>query len=210
MEVRVIFTFSNRSITALCKEEEKMDEMYQKFINKLDDDSKVEHYIYYYEGNKLDHNGTISKNKYIANKKEINISVQKKLRIIKCPTCKCNDCIINLDNYLANFYGYKNGHTHTSVYDEYINNQKIDSSELRCNESNCQNNQQNYIKGFYKCLKCSVLSKRSIYIFKDHNENHAEDQVRVKYHKKNYYCEKHYKNYIKYYFTHKQDVVKIV
>ena len=206
MEVKVTFNYLDRTIKALCKGQDKMDDMFSKFVTKLNDDSKVDHYLYYYEGKKLGHDSTIVENKHIAHKADINISVHKKLRIIKCPTCKCNDCIINLDNYLAHFYGCKKGHTSTSVYDNYINIQRIDSSEIKCNEPGCKNNQENYILGFYKCLKCSTLAKRSRYYCKDHESTHDKAHVRVKYDKKNYYCEKHFKKYTKYCFAHKENL----
>ena len=138
---------------------------------------------------------------------EINISVQKKLRIIKCPKCM-NDSIINLNNYVASFYGCKNGHLDNEVYDQYIYLQNIDGDQIRCNEPNCgDKTQQNYTKGFYKCLNCSKLIKdRSIYFCKDHYEQHDKEHLCVKYDKKNYYCINHFRKFIKYCFTHKENL----
>ena len=206
MEVKVTFYYLNRPITVLCKNNEEMDKMYGKFISKLKDDSEINHYIYYCEGDKLGHESTIEKSKYLSGKKEINITVQKKLRIIKCPKCKCNDCIINLDNNFATYYGCKNNHSSNSIYDQYINIQKIDTAEIRCNESGCSKNQENYSLGFYKCLKCSSVVKRSKYYCKEHIVNHENDHKYVKYDKKNYYCEKHFNKYIKYCFTHHKNL----
>ena len=205
MEVKVTFTYLNKTIEVLCRDNEQMNDLFKKFVNKLNDGSDITHYIYYSGGNKLGNNGTIAQNKYICNRKEINILVQKKLRIIKCPRCGCNDCIVNLDNYIASFYGCKYGHTYTSVCNDYINLQKIDSSELRCNESGCPNTQNNYIFGFYKCLTCSDIIGSSHYFCKDHDSNH-ENHVKVKFDKKNYYCVNHFKPFKKYCFTHKKDL----
>ena len=206
MEVKITFSYINRSIEVFCKADEELDKMYGKFVNKLGDDSQVNHYIFYYQGNKLGHNSTIEKDKYLTGKKEINITAQKKLRIIKCPDCKCNDCIINLNNYLATYYGCKNDHSSISIYDQYINIQKIDTSEIRCNESGCQHTQQDYNLGFYKCLKCSSIVKRSQYFCKDHISIHDKSHKIVKYDKKNYYCEKHFKQFTKYCFTHHKNL----
>ena len=206
MDVKITFNYLNKTIQVLCKDNEELDKMYEKFTNKLNDGSEITHYIYYYEGNKLGHESTIAKNKYIANKKEINISVQKKLRIIKCPECICNDCIINLDNYIASFYGCKYDHTSCSVYDEYLNSQRIDTSEIRCMEPGCEHTQQNYTLGFYKCLTCTKMLKHSKYYCKEHKLNHDEDHEKVKYDKKNYYCENHFKKFIKYCFKDKQNL----
>ena len=206
MEVKVTFYYLNRTIPVQCKEDEEMKKMYEKFVGKLKDDSEVNHYIFWFEGNKLGQDSTIGKNKYLSGKKDINITVQKKLRIIKCPKCKCNDCIISLDNYLASFYGCKNEHSSNSIYDQYINVQKIDTAEIRCNESGCPKNQENYSLGFYKCLKCSFIVKRSKYYCKEHIVNHENDHKYVKYDKKNYYCEKHFNKSIKYCFTHHKNL----
>ena len=207
MEVRVTFTYSNRAFQIICKEDDEMDKMFQLFIDKLNDGSEKEHYIYYYDNNKLGHESTIKNNKYISHKNEINISVQKKLRIIKCPKCM-NDSIINLNNYVASFYGCKHGHLDNEVYDQYIYLQNIDGDQIRCNEPNCgDKTQQNYTKGFYKCLNCSKLIKdRSIYFCKDHYDQHDKEHLCVKYDKKNYYCINHFRQFIKYCFTHKENL----
>ena len=207
MEVKVTFTYSNRAFKITCKEDDEMDKMFQQFIDKLNDGSEKEHYIYYYDNKKLGHESTIKKNKYLSQKNEINISVQKKLRIIKCPKC-INDSIINLNNYIASFYGCKHDHSDNEVYDQYIYLQNIDNNEIRCSEPNCDGQtQQDYTKGFYKCLNCSKLIKdRSIYFCKDHFEQHDKEHLCVKYDKKNYYCVNHFRKFIKYCFTHKENL----
>ena len=201
-KIKVTFYYHNRAIEVFCKEDDEMDKLYGLFVSKLNDESEVNHYIFYFENNKLGHELTIKENKYLSGKTNINITVQRKLRIIKCPNCKCNDCIINLNNYIASYYGCKNGHSSKSVYDHYINIQKIDSGEIRCNEPGCNNTQENYYLGFYKCLRCSILVKHSKYYCKKHISSHNKEHKNVKYDKKNYYCEKHFKPYVKYCFTH--------
>ena len=207
MDINVSFAYLNKIIQVQCKDDEDINKMYQKFATKLNDGSEAAHYIYYYDGNKLGHDSTIGKNKYLKGKKDLNIEVQKKLRIVKCPKCKCNDCIVDLSNYLLSFYGCKYNHSESVVYDEYINTQKIDSSELRCSIPDCPRNQQNYSLGFYKCLKCSKLVKRSNYCCKEHLEDHKnKNHPIVKFDKKNYYCVDNFKPYTKYCFTDKKDL----
>jgi hypothetical protein len=208
MEVKVTFTYLNRTIQVLCKENDEMETMFKQFTSKLDDDSETNHYIYYCESNILGHESTIKNNKYLCNQKEINISVQKKLRFIKCPNCKCNDCIINLDNYLVLFYGCKSKHSSESVYDKYIGTQKIDSGEIICSESNCGRTINNYINGLYICLNCSKLTNNPKYYCKEHISKHNKEHTNVKYDKQNYYCQKHFKEFIKYCFTHNQNICK--
>jgi hypothetical protein len=208
MEVKVIFTYLNRTIQIFCKEDEQMEAMFKEFTKKLDDDSEPNHYIYYCENNILRPESTIKNNKYLSNQKEINISVQKKLRFIKCPNCKCNDSIINLDNYLVLFYGCKTEHSSRCVYDKYIGSQKIDSGEIICSESNCGRTINNYINGLYICLNCSKLTKNPKYYCKDHINKHNKEHKNVKFDKQNYYCEKHFNEFIKYCFTHHKNICK--
>ena len=155
-KIKVTFLYLDKEIEIFCEGDTKMDEIYGKFVSKLSDGSEVNHYIYFYEDNKLGHESTIEKNKYLSDKTNIFISVQKKLRIIKCPRCINNDCIINLNNYLASYYGCKYNHSFSSVYDSYLSLQKIDYSEIRCKESGCYRNQENYSLGFYKCLNVQM------------------------------------------------------
>ena len=212
MDIKITFTYLDRTIDILCNKKEEMNEMYKKFVSKLNDGSDITHYIYYYNGHKLGHNSTIGNNQYIGkSEKDINISVQKKNRFIKCPKCICNDSIIDLNNYLARFYGCKYKHKYMRVYDDYINSQKIDNSELRCCFIDCKHTHQNYILGFYKCLNCSNLTNSSKYYCHEHNSIHLKeynDHISVKYDKKHYYCEEdeHFKIFKMYCFDHKQNL----
>ena len=215
MEIQVRFTYLSKIIQVTCKDDEGKSEMFQKFTDQLNDDSKPTHYIYYYEGNKLDYEGKICEDRYLRGEKDIIISVQKKLRFIKCPECVCNDCIVNLDNNLLTFYGCKNNHTTTKKYDEYIKVQKIEGPELKCSTMGCTKNQQNYFKGFYKCFECSIVIpgglKKSTkggsqYYCKKHLEEEHKKHFNAKYDKKNYYCEKHKKTFKNYCFNHKIDL----
>ena len=207
MEVKVTFFYLHKVIEIFCKSNEEMDKMFGKFVNKLGDGSEIEHYIYYYDGKKLGHGSTIEKDKYLKTNlsKNINIEVHKKLRIIKCPNCRCNDCIINLNNYTASYYGCKYEHSSSYIYEKYINIQRIEDSDIRCFEHECNNNQKNYNSGIYKCLTCTALVKESQYFCKEHIASH-DGHIKVKYDKKNYYCEKHFKEFIKYCFTHHKNL----
>jgi hypothetical protein len=41
MEVNVTFTYLNRTIQVLCKEDDEMETMFKQFTSKLDDDSET-------------------------------------------------------------------------------------------------------------------------------------------------------------------------
>lgn len=103
MEVKVQFIYGDKIIPILCSTEEKMSKIFEKFKNQVNALSEINNFIFYYEENILDPSTTFEQNHFFSGKKEITISVQKNLRIIKCPECIYNDCIINLSNYRASF-----------------------------------------------------------------------------------------------------------
>ena len=137
---------------------------------------------------------------------------KKKLRIIKCPKCNFNDCIINLNNYLASFYGCKDSHSTNAIYEKYINLQRIARDiEIKCDKPNCMATQENYIEGIYKCLTCSKIVGHSKYFFcKAHIVQSHKEYISIKYDKKYYYyyCDKHLNEFTKYCFTHNQNIRK--
>ena len=215
MEIQVRFTFLTKIIGVACKDNEDKSKMFENFSNQLKDDSKPTHYIYYYEGNKLDYEGKICDDRYLRGKTDIIISVQKKLRFVKCPECVCNDCIVNLDNNLITFYGCKYNHITTKKYDDYIRVQRIDGQELKCSTMGCSKNQENYFKGFYKCFECSITITGDVgqstrggsqYYCKEHLEEDHKNHPNAKYDRKNYYCGTHGKTFKNFCFTHKLDL----
>ena len=88
MKINSTFIYKNSAITVKCLSKDEMSKLFQSFINKLGFQSKITDYTFIYNGNELDHNSTIAKNKYLSGKREINIITQKKHRIIKCPKCE--------------------------------------------------------------------------------------------------------------------------
>ena len=183
-----------------------MEQMFQKFVQKLNPEANTNDFEYYYEGKELTHESTIGKNKDIGQKKEILISVEKKVRIYKCPKCICNDCILCLNNYQITYYGCKYNHRDYSVYDNYKNSQKIDFSEIRCNSNGCPHTQKVDPKDFYKCLTCTKMLLHSKYYCNEHNSLHDKFHTRVKYDQKNYYCEKYFHQFLRYCFTCKRNL----
>ena len=206
MEIKVTFVYDTKTIKVTSSPEDEMTKLFEKFIIKVNASSKINDYIFYYEGNILDHNSTISKNPLISDKKDISISVQKKLRIVKCPKCKCNDCIINLSNYQLTFYGCKYAHLFTDIYDNYLNTQVMELSEVRCSEPGCEHTQKNDNLDFYLCLSCQELSNRTKFYCNKCISTHDKEHFRIKFDEKNYYCKKHFHKFIKYCFLCKKNL----
>ena len=152
MEVKATFIYKYRTITVQCLSEDEMSKLFQSFINELKIPSDIADYIFIYNGNVLDHNSTIEKNKYLSGKKEINILTHKKLRIIKCPKCLSNDCIVNLSNYMAYLYGCRYGHTDFVIYENFRNTQANDLNGLKCHACN-----KNYNEAFLELYRCFLV-----------------------------------------------------
>ena len=210
MEIQATFIYKNNQIVIQSKKDDEMKSMFEKFITKLNSSLNLNEFSFLYNGKELAYDSTIGKNPDIGDKQNISINVQKKGRNCKCPKCICNDCIINLNNYQVVYYGCKYDHKEVSEYDLYKNTQIINFNEMRCNYPNCPHTQQNYIYEFFKCITCTKLVGESQYYCYEHKDNHASGKPHytVKYEDKNYYCEKHCDEFIKYCFTCKKNLCK--
>ena len=208
MEVKATFIYKDRTINVQCSPEDEMSKLFKSFINKMGIQSEITDYLFIYNGNELEHNSTIAKNKYLCGKKEINIIVHKKLRIIKCPKCVSNDCIVNLSNYVALFYGCKYGHTDSVIYDNYSNTQANDFNEIIC--TSCNEAYNKSFLEFYRCFTCSEMFGHPRYFCNKCISNDAKEHIKVKYDDQNYYCKEHVTNQanklIKYCFTCKKSL----
>ena len=98
MNTRVSFIYEKRSFQIQCSLEDKIEDIYIKFITKLNPNLSIHDFDFYYEGNKLDNSIQDLNNDIFTDKNEITISVEKKSKIIRCPQCICNDSILDIDN----------------------------------------------------------------------------------------------------------------
>ena len=192
MEVRATFIYHDRAINVQCSSEDEMSKLFESFINKLGIESKITDYIFIYNGNELDHNTTIAKNKYLCGKKEVNIITHKKVRIIKCPKCESNDCIVNLRNYIALFYGCKFGHTHSVIYDNYNNTLANDLNQVKC--TICNEVYNRAFSEFYRCFTCAEMFGHPRYFCNKCISQDPKEHIKVKYDEQNYYCRNHITN----------------
>ena len=215
MDIRVNFVYKERIIPIFCKSDEEIVKVFKQLISKINPETSVNDYEFYYNKEEIGLESTLAKNLKIrdTSTKEVTISVVKKIKFCKCPQCKCNDCIINLSNYLCAFYGCKyckeKAHEAITVYDNYKVKQTINYSEIRCHAPGCDKNLQNDESNFYKCLECSKLAKMSKYYclqckLKHKNKNHTF----IKYDNKHYYCDAHSEPFEKSCLTCKKDLCK--
>ena len=196
----VCFIFQRKSYTVQSKVTESLETTFKKFVNLINPSFVPEEFDFYYEGSKLNDGQKIFKD-VITETKNINITAERKLRIIKCPECICNDCIINLEDYQINFYGCKYNHRTTKLLNQCVGSQNVDFSQIICSQEDCKENMSKSFQDYYKCLTCTKLVGHTFYLCNNHYSHQGhEKHVKVKYDHKNYYCENHYHEFLEYCF----------
>ena len=178
-----------------CKSNESMYSIFEKFSNKIG--SKVDDFDFFYKGKKVKEDSTITSLKNNKNANDIDISFKKRSKIMKCPECVCNNCIIKIEKYRLNFTECCHEHKTTNIiFDKYEGSQNIEFNKIRCNK--CQKSQNDDLKDFSKCLRCSKQFKYAIYYCYECSLSHAHSQFLIKYDEKYYYCQDHFKSYKSY------------
>lgn len=125
-EIKVTFFYARRTVEIQIQynDNNKMSLFFQNFVKKLNSNLTIDDFNFFYEGHILDKDSLISKNNNIYNKEKINLSAERKLRIIKCPKCLSNNSIINIDNYKIIFSDCKYDHIENKLFNEYENLKK--------------------------------------------------------------------------------------
>ena len=78
------FVYTNRAIPIQCQGKEKLVEVIKKYIAKLNSNSSINDYYFYYEGNKIERSNyekTIEENEFGKNESFV-LSVEKNIKII--------------------------------------------------------------------------------------------------------------------------------
>ena len=198
-----IFNYEGINTIIQCEINEKMKDIINRFLIKLE---KKENNLYYlYNGTQIDYELTFNEqaNDIDKNRKQMNIIVTKSedaQNIIKeivskdiiCPECKENS-LINFENFHAYFHDCKNNHNIMKTLNEYENSQKINLNKIVCNICNINNKGNTHNNEFYICNTCNInicpLCKTK------HDQNHKI----INYDDKNYICKKHkYEKFSKY------------
>ena len=209
MKVNVEFIYEGNKYIASCSSKDRLSTMFDKFLKKLNNESQLEEYSFFVNDEEVkedENNKTIEGNSLIGGKNEITITVQKNLKIIKCPKCNYNDCIIDLKNYQAVFSGCEHNHSIKDTYDKYQKCQIMIPSDIKCCEPNCKHNQKNDKSEFYLCLTCSKMLNTTKSYCKKCKLVHDKDHICVNFDEKNYFCKSHLKKFIKYCFNCKKNI----
>ena len=206
------FIYNGENINILCNLNDKMEDIFKKFIKKAKIEEKSVYYLY--NENKIDEklelrdvikDKNINEVKIIA--KLINELENKNNLIIDskyiiCPECKEN-IRFTIENYKINLYECKNGHIFNDIiFEEYENLQKINLSEIKCDKCKEKNKGNTHNNEFYRCLDCKMNLCPSCKSLHDKNHNN------INYENKNYFCEIHNEQYIEYCNNCKKNICK--
>ena len=192
----VTFIYNTLPTVIQCKKTDIFKNICQKFATKAELNLKDIYFIY--GGKTIDINLTLEKIMKEVDKKsgKINVLVhanndninnQETNEISKdiiCPTCKEN-CFIKLNEYKI-YLECNKGHKFNDVlFDEFNNNQKVDLSQIICEDCKKVNKYTTYEHQFFRCLTCK---KNICPLCKSkHNKNHDI----IDYEQKYYICPNH-------------------
>ena len=209
-----IFNYEGINTTIQCEINEKMKDIINKFLIKLE---KKENNLYYlYNGTQINYELTFNEqaNDIDKNRKQMSIIVTKSedpQNIIKeivskdviCPECQGNS-LIDFQNFHAYFHDCKNNHNIIKTLNEFEQTQKINLNKIVCNKCNINNKGNTHNNEFYICNTCNInicpLCKTK------HDKNHNI----INYEDKNYICKKHKdEKFSKYCKTCKIDICMI-
>ena len=208
--LQVSFLYEGQNIYIQCNSDDTMNVLAEKFALKVGINKDSVYYLY--QGNKIDTNLALDKfiNQEDKSKNLITIMVMKlssdetlknnkvinKSGYIICPICK-EKSLININNYRASLYNCKNGHNNSDIeLDKFEQTQKIDLSEILCDQ--CKNNNMgNVFKNvFYRCMTCKLNLCPICKL--EHSKKNDEKHKIINYDQKDYKCEIHDELYIKY------------
>jgi len=194
--INVIFTFKGINTIIQSNKEDKIQDICNKFVNKIGIDINLIYFLY--NGMQIDLGLNQKINIIDKNKDEINILVYEKSessiiidegkiksKEIICPNCKEN-CKIKINDYKIKLYDCKNKHEINNILlEEYNNGQNINELDIICNICNKINKFKSYNRQFYICLICN---KNICPLCKSiHDINHKI----IDYDRKNYICKAH-------------------
>ena len=118
-------------------------------------------------------------------------NTQRVSKIMKCPNCICNNCIIRIKDYRTHFFQCVHRcQIIPKTFDEYEESQAIPYRRIVCNS--CARNQEELSGDFTKCLQCSDRNGYATYYCHEHSQTHPHPTIL--YDHKYYYCTAHYKS----------------
>ena len=201
----MIFNYEGINTSIQCNINNKMKDIINKFLVKIDKKEKNMHLYYLYNGNQINNELTFNEqaNNYDKNRKKMNIIVTdnaqgksdaKKVisKDIICPDCKEN-ILIDIENFKINLHDCKNNHTINKILiNRFEETQTINLSKIICEVCKSNNKGNTHNNEFYICNICNkniCPLCRSV-----HDKRHKI----INYDDKDYICKKHNDSFTKY------------
>ena len=199
MNYEIRFVFNGMNIDVPCKKEEKIKNIFNKIMGKLD--IGVNDVYLLLNGLLVDFESTLEE--YLtpinSSERKINILIYKKDDLVKskkkedtlskyiiCPKCGDN-CLMEIVDYKINFYYCKNYHNTKNIsLDEFNNTQKINEETIICSECG-QNKKDVYGNNFYFCLTC----KKNFCPLCSSSHNKIHKSI-INYDEKHFICNTHH------------------
>ena len=197
----VEFIYKGISINIVCNKNEKMKDIFERFINEAKANKNLIYYLY--NGNKVNEELTLEQiiNDININKikilvslinEEVNKNIFIKSKNIICPECKEN-IRLKIVDYKIKLFGCKNNHIiNNMLLEKYEDTQYIDISKIICELCKEKNKGNSHNNIFHRCIKCKInlcpLCKSK------HDKSHNI----INYDLKDYICEEHNELYIEY------------
>ena len=164
---KIIFIFNSIPTTIQCNEDDLMQNICQRFANKIN--IQLNNLFFLYDGKEINLHFTFNEQAKENDRQEgkmnilvySNIDDNKNKKILKnkeiiCPICG-ETCLFNIKDYKITLYDCKNNHKYNNILlDEYENIQNIDLSKIICNICKNTNIINTYNNEFYKCLSCDI------------------------------------------------------
>ena len=191
------FIYNGIETTILCKDTERMKDIFTKFALKTQAD--INSLFFLYDGTIVNEELTLkilkkapdqntNKITILVYQKYITTTIHKKGLLksneIICPQCKEN-CLFKIEGFnMINLYGCKNNHINELPIEEFEKTQYIDASKIICsNYNNCANNKyKSYNNQFYRCLNCK--NNLCPLCYSHHDKSHSI----IDYDKMHYFC----------------------
>ena len=210
-QVNVEFIYNGTKMMIQCKEDDRMEDIIEKFIIKCQ--KKKDSLFFLYGGEKLDEDLTfmevakdIDKNCNLMRiqacdniDEDTNNSSLIKSKNIICPECQENSRF-TMENFKISIYECKNGHkTQNIQLNEFEKTQFINQTKIICDK--CKKDKSDtYENKFYLCCTCKInlcpICKNS------HDKSHFQ----IDYEDKDFYCINHSEAYIFYCKDCKKDI----
>ena len=198
--ITIEFNFNGETINIQGNEEDKMENIIQKFARKVNI-TDLNSLCFIYNGNILKDGLTIKEIINLEDEKTkiMHILVNsietetdkekllKKTKEIICPECK-ETCKIDMDDYVISLFGCKEKHEKDYIFlKDFEDTQKVDESKIICDK--CKNDKSNtYNNDFFICKQCKL---NLCPLCSNAHKGHAI----FKYERKNFICDIHYNPY---------------